>query len=155
DLGQPLAEEFKFSHDHAAILVYSTKHSGLRIASAMDHLIDGPDPRIETHVFNDGGAVTAAAVVTPRQRLTMGQFVGYGWSGRRAAVGGRGQVWAAMTAGRATGWEGLLADQRGVLDGFLGRAEVEIGGDSRVQAAVRFALFPVLQAGVRGESRPI
>src|SRR5262252_8644949 len=63
DLGEPLALELKSSRDRAVILIHSTKNSGLRIASAMDHLIDGPDPHIETHVFDDGGAVTAAALV--------------------------------------------------------------------------------------------
>src|SRR5262249_61656236 len=54
-----------------------------------------------------------------------------------------------------TGWDGLLADQRAFLDDFWDRADVEIDGDTEVQQAVRFALFHVLQAGVRGESRPI
>jgi alpha,alpha-trehalose phosphorylase len=155
DLGQPLAQEFKSSRDRGTILTHSTKNSRLRIASAMDHLIDGPDPRIETHVFDDGGAVTAAALVAPGQRLTMVKYVGYGWSGVRSLVGVRDQVWAAMTAARQTGWEGLLAEQRAFLDDFWDRADVQIDGDTEVQQAVRFALFHVLQAGVRGESRPI
>ena len=87
DLGRPLAPESKSSRDRAVILMHSTKNSGLRIASAMDHLIDGPDPHIETHVFDDGGAVTAAALVAPGQRLTMVKYVGYGWSGVRSLVG--------------------------------------------------------------------
>jgi alpha,alpha-trehalose phosphorylase len=60
-----------------------------------------------------------------------------------------------LTAARQTGWDGLLADQRAFLDDFWDRADVEIDGDTEVQQAVRFALFHVLQAGVRGESRPI
>ena len=35
------------------------------------------------------------------------------------------------------------------------RADVEIDGDAEVQQAVRFGLFHVLQAGARGEKRPI
>ena len=53
------------------------------------------------------------------------------------------------------GWEGLLAEQRAYLDDFWGRADVEIEGDPQIQQAVRFALFHVLQAGCRGERRPI
>ena len=67
----------------------------------------------------------------------------------------RDQVWAALTAARQTGWDGLLAEQREYLDDFWDRADVEIDGDTEVQQAVRFGLFHVLQAGARGENRPI
>jgi alpha,alpha-trehalose phosphorylase len=154
-LDRPLTQEFQSTHDHAVIVVHRTKHSGLRIGATMDHLIDGPDPRIETQAFADGGLVAAAAVLAPGQRLSLIKFVAYGWSGVRSLPGVRDQVWAALTAARQTGWDGLLADQRAYLDDFWDRADVEIGGDTEVQQAVRFALFHVLQAGARGESRPI
>jgi alpha,alpha-trehalose phosphorylase len=155
DLENPLVQEFQGTHDRAAVVVHSTRNSGLRIGAAMDHVIDAPDPRIESHVFPDGGLVTAAAVLAPGQRLSLIKFVAYGWSGARSLPGVRDQVWAALTAARQTGWDGLLADQRAFLDDFWDRADVEIDGDTEVQQAVRFALFHVLQAGVRGESRPI
>jgi alpha,alpha-trehalose phosphorylase len=85
----------------------------------------------------------------------MTKFVAYGWSGTRSLTGVRDQVWAALTAARQTGWDGLQAEQRRFLDGFWEGADVELDGDAEVQQAVRFALFHVLQAGARGESRPI
>jgi alpha,alpha-trehalose phosphorylase len=54
-----------------------------------------------------------------------------------------------------TGWAGLLTEQRRFLDDFWASADVEIEGDAELQQAVRFALFHVLQAGARGESRAI
>jgi alpha,alpha-trehalose phosphorylase len=155
DLDNPLLQEFQAAHNCAAVVVHSTRSSGLRIGAGMDHMIDGPDPRIESHVFPDGGLITAAAVLAPGQRLSLIKFVAYGWSGARSLPAVRDQVWAALTAARQTGWDGLLADQRAFLDDFWDRADVEIDGDTEVQQAVRFALFHVLQAGVRGESRPI
>src|SRR5207248_1926669 len=65
------------------------------------------------------------------------------------------QVWAALTAARQAGWDGLLAEQRSFLDDFWDCADVELDGDAEVQQAVRFGLFHVLQAGARGENRPI
>ena len=62
---------------------------------------------------------------------------------------------AALSAARATGWEGLLAEQRAYLDDFWARANIELEGDPEIQQAVRFALFHVLQAGARAEGRPI
>jgi alpha,alpha-trehalose phosphorylase len=99
--------------------------------------------------------VSVAAVVAPGQRLSVIKFVAYGWSGARSLHGVRDQVWAALTAARQAGWDGLLADQRGFLDGFWANADVELNGDAEVQQAVRFGLFHVLQAGARGENRPI
>ncbi len=155
DIDNPLVWEFDAAHEQAAVLVHRTARSGLRIGAAMDHLVDGPDVRVESQSFADGAIVTAAAVVAPGQRLSVIKFVAYGWSGVRSLHGVRDQVWAALTAARQSGWDGLLADQRGFLDGFWDGADVELDGDAEVQQAVRFGLFHVLQAGARGESRPI
>jgi hypothetical protein len=54
---------------------------------------------------------------------------------------------------RFSRWDGLLADQGRYLDDFWVRADVELGGDSELQQAVRFALFHVLQAGSRSAVR--
>jgi alpha,alpha-trehalose phosphorylase len=155
DIGHPLVQEFHAAHEQAAVLVHRTAHSGLRIGAAMDHLVDGPDVRIESQAFPDGAVVTMAAVLAPGQRLTVTKYVGYGWSRVRSLPGVRDQVWAALTAARQSGWDGLLAEQRGFLDDFWDRADVELDGDAEIQQAVRFGLFHVLQAGARGENRPI
>jgi len=155
DIDHPLVQEYHGGQDHAVVLVHRTAHSGLRIGAAMDHLIDGPGVHVEGQSFPDGGVVTAAAVLAPGQRLSVIKFVGYGWSGTRSLPGVRDQVWAALTAARQSGWDGLLAEQRGFLDDFWDRADVELDGDAEIQQAVRFGLFHVLQAGARGENRPI
>ena len=54
-----------------------------------------------------------------------------------------------------TGWDGLLEEQRSYLDTFWAAADIEIDGDAELQQAIRFALFHTLQAGARGEQRPI
>jgi alpha,alpha-trehalose phosphorylase len=147
--------EWDTVRDMAVILVHRTKQSGLRVAAAMDHMIECPGARIESRSFTDGGLVTATAVVQPGQKLRVTKFVAYGWSRQRSLPGVRDQVWAALSAARQSGWDGLLADQRAFLDDFWDRADVEIQGDAEVQQAVRFALFHVLQAGARAERRAI
>jgi alpha,alpha-trehalose phosphorylase len=154
-LDHPLQEEYQGGQGAAALLVHTTKLSELRIGAAMDHQIDGPDVRVESRVFPDGGLTTATALVRPGQRLQLIKFVAYGWSGARSLPAVRDQVWAALSSARQTGWDGLVAEQRGYLDDFWHGADVEIEGDAEVQQAVRFALFHVLQAGARGENRPI
>ncbi len=83
------------------------------------------------------------------------KYVAYGWSGERSLPAVRDQVWAALSAAKQSGWDGLLAEQREYLDDFWDRADVEVDGDAEVQQAVRFALFHVLQAGARAENRAI
>jgi alpha,alpha-trehalose phosphorylase len=152
----PLVGEYDNARDNAVILVHKTRVSGLRVAAAMDHLIDAPTAmRTEALAFEDGGHVTASVPLEPGQRLRLIKFVAHGWSSQRSLNAVRDQVWAALTGARQTGWDGLLSAQRAYLDDFWSRADVEVHGDVEIQQAVRFGLFHVLQAGARGEQRPI
>ncbi len=95
------------------------------------------------------------ARLKPGERLRIVKLMAYGWSSVRSRPALHDQVVAALSAARLTSWEGLLSEQRAYLDDFWGRADVELEGDPEIQQAVRFALFHVLQAGARGERRPI
>jgi alpha,alpha-trehalose phosphorylase len=110
---------------------------------------------VESRVFPDGGLVTAATVLEPGQKLRVIKFVAYGSSSERSLTAVRDQAWAALSAAKHSGWDGLLAEQRAYLDDFWDRAGVDIDGDTEIQQAVRFALFHVLQAGARAETKPI
>ena len=155
-LETPLNCEFHSGDEARVVLVHKTQGSGMLVGAAMDHLIDGPPGvQVEARSYTDGGIVTATVRLEPGQRLRIIKFVAYGWSQERSLTGVRDQVWAALSAARQVGWDGLLADQRAYLDDFWDNADVEVDGDTEVQQAVRFALFHVLQAGARGENRPI
>ncbi len=155
-LEAPLRSEEYGCDGARAELVHSTEHSGLLMAAAMDHLVEGPPSTlVEAESFPDLGRVTVTVSLEPGQRIRLVKFVAYGWSSIRNRPAVRDQVAAALTAARQTGWEGLLAEQRAYLDDFWGRADVEVHGDTEIQQAVRFALFHVLQAGARAEGRAI
>jgi alpha,alpha-trehalose phosphorylase len=155
-LTSPLEQEYQSARDMAVLLVHQTRRSGLRLGAGMDHLIDCPAPvRAESRVVEDGGLVTLAAALRPGQTLRVIKFVAYGWSAQRSLPAVRDQVWAALTAARQAGWDGLVAEQRAFLDEFWDRADVQVDGDAEVQQAVRFGLFHVLQAGARAEHRAI
>jgi alpha,alpha-trehalose phosphorylase len=149
------------SEDHAcggtgASLVHRTAVSELRVGAAMDHHLDAPGPvQVVTESFPDLGRVTITATLQPGQRLRLVKFVAYGWSAVRSLPAVADQIAAALTAAVQTGWEGFVAEHAAYLDDFWGRADVEVEGDERVQQAVRFALFHVLQAGARAEGRAI
>jgi alpha,alpha-trehalose phosphorylase len=152
------ALESELFSDHGArvLLVHCTRASRLRVAAAMDHIVAGP-PGTETVTESsaDLGRVTITADVQPGERLRMVKLLAYGWSSRRSKAALRDQVAAALAEARHTGWDGLLAGQRGYLDDFWDRADVELDGDAGLQQAVRFGLFHTLQASARGERRAI
>lgn len=155
-LNAPLVAEDAFAQDCHAVLVHQTRKSGLRVAAAMDHELDTDDGlRCDIQAADDLARLTAAVDVPAGSRLRVTKYLAYGWSARRSVPALRAQVDAALSGARQTGWDGLLAEQRAYLDDFWATADVEIEGDAELQQAVRFALFHVLQAGARGESRAI
>ena len=139
-----------------ACLMYRTRHSGLRLAAAVDHVLTA-DQELDPEMTSDENWVrlTASTELAPGQRLALTKFVAYGWSAERSDIALKDQVDAALTAAVETGWDGLLAAQREYLDAFWARADVEVDGDPKVQQAVRFGLFHLLQASARAEQRAI
>jgi alpha,alpha-trehalose phosphorylase len=155
-LASPLAPDLFTHAELRAILIHTTKASGLTVAAAMDHRVDGP-PDAQTTIRSDPdlAQLTITATAAPGRPLRVTKFVAYSWSGQRTVPALRDQVDAALAGAVHTGWEGLLHRQRAFLDTFWEDADIEIDGDAELQQAVRFALFHTLQAGARGERRLI
>ena len=155
-LAAPLESEWFSRSDSRAILVHRTRQSGLRMAAAMDHLVEGPN-HIDTHceVFEDLARFAVTADLEPGKPLRLLKLLAYGWSAKRSVPALRDQVAAAAQGAKHAGWDGMLAEQRAYLDEFWERSDVELEGDAELQQALRFALFHTLQAGARGEQRAI
>jgi len=140
----------------SAELVHRTRYSKLKVAAAMDHVVEGPEcTRVSAESFPDLGRVTVTVTLQPGERLRLVKYVTYGWSAQRSKEALRDQVDAALTVALQTGWDGLLAEQREYLDDFWAKADVEIDGDDEIQQAARFSLFHVLQSSARSERRAI
>ncbi|MCA1821092.1 MAG: family 65 glycosyl hydrolase, partial [Pseudonocardia sp.] len=155
-LSEPLVSEQYRCNDTGATLLHSTRHSGLRMAAAMDHEVMGPS-RTEFHssATEHVARTTVICRLEPGQRLRVVKYLAYGWSSQRSLPALNDQVRAALAAARYTGWTGLITDQRRYLDNFCAAADVEVEGNAQLQQAVRFASFHVLQAGARAEKRGI
>ncbi|MFI1535459.1 glycoside hydrolase family 65 protein [Streptomyces anandii] len=155
-LQAPLEPEEDFASGSRLRLVHRTRHSGLRVAVAADHVVTGPERTTtggESHP--DLARLTVASVLEPGEKLRVEKTVAHGWSGARSLPAMSDQVDAALAAAAHGGWTGLVDQQREYLDDFWARADVEVDGDEEIQQAVRFALFHVLQAGARAEERAI
>ncbi|GAA0207334.1 glycosyl hydrolase family 65 protein [Saccharothrix mutabilis subsp. mutabilis] len=155
-LDAPLVADFAWAEGARAVLAHHTRRSGLRMAAAMDHELDVSDGvRTGIHAEGDLARFTAAVDVPAGGALRLTKYLGYGWSAQRSVPALRAQVDAALAGARQTGWEGLLREQRAFLDDFWEVADIEVDGDEEIQQALRFALFHILQAGARGETRAI
>jgi alpha,alpha-trehalose phosphorylase len=156
-LDAPLVSDYAWSGGMRAVLSHHTRSSGLRMAASMDHELHLEEDgiRAEIKALPDLARLTIAADVPHHGKLSITKYLAYGWSSQRSSPALRAQVDAALAGAMQTGWEGLKAEQRSYLDDFWDTADVEIEGDAELQQAVRFALFHVLQAGARGETRAI
>ena len=155
-LERPLIAEDHTVSGTEATMVHRTEHSGLRVAAGMRHVIDGP-PNTDLDLWgsDDVCRLTIATRVGEGETLRIVKYLSYGWSSQRTRPALQDQVVAALAAARLTGWDGLVAEQRGYLDEFWEHGDVELEGDAEVQQAVRVAMFHILQAGARAEQRPI
>ncbi len=155
-LESPLVSEEHLAEGTSGLLIHHTRVSDLRMGAAVDHHVEGPGGMgISSESLPDIVRITFTTRLQPGEKLRIVKFISYGWSSLRSRSALHDQVRAALSAARKTGWEGMLAEQRAYLDDFWARADVEVEGDPEIQQAVRFALFHVLQAGARGEGRPI
>ncbi len=155
-LSDPLVSELFQTDDASTTLVHRTRRSGLRMAAAMAHEVEGPGKvEVRTTASEDVGRTTVICRLEPGQQISLVKYLAYGWSSRRTVPALTDQVRAALAAARYTGWDGLAAGQRGYLDDYWGAADLEVDGDSQLQQALRFAAFHVLQAGARAEGRAI
>jgi alpha,alpha-trehalose phosphorylase len=153
-LENPLAAVDQDLHDRGAVLLHRTRRSGLQLAAGMDHLVEpSGEVRVESAATDDWARTSFVCTLGPGQRLRIVKVLAYGWSSLRSTAALRDQVAAALTGAQHTGLEELLVEQRAYLDEFWEGADVRVEGDPRVQRAVRFALFHVLQTGARGERR--
>ena len=155
-LRSPLVGEYHSHHDLEVALGHCTRTSGLRMAAALDHVVEGP-PGTVTDVESepDLARMTVSTALAPGQQLRVLKLLAYGWSSRRSMPALRDQVDAALSAAKRTGWDGLVQCQREFLDDVWSRADVELDGQPELQQAVRFGLFQVVQSAARAEQRAI
>ena len=155
-LDHPLQAEEMLEQRTGGLLVHRTKASDLRMAAAMEHVVETPGKHaVTTEGHPDWLRTTVACKLEPGQKLRVVKIAAYGWSSNRSLPAVRDQVGAALASARLDGWEGLVEAQQEYLDAFWDHSDVKVEGDPEVQQAVRFGLFHTLQAGARAEQRPI
>jgi alpha,alpha-trehalose phosphorylase len=98
-LEAPLVSEEHAASGTEGLLVHSTRLSNLRVAAAMNHIVDGtPGLGVVCQSAPDSARVVMADVLEPGQRLRLIKLVAYGWSHERTRPAMRDQVAAAVHA---------------------------------------------------------
>lgn len=155
-LANPLEPVSHEADRQGVVLVHRTRRSQLMLASGMAHVIEAPSRHeVDLDARAEWARTTIICELQPGESMRLIKFIGYGWSALRSHTAIRDQVAAALDAARFLGWDGLVAQQKAELDDFWDAADVEITGNDELQQAIRFALFHVMQAGVRAEGRAI
>lgn len=144
-------------HRTGGHLVHRTRSSAITVAAAVDHVVGGgPGPDgIHTDGDDDHVITTAVLDLAAGQSVELVKVTAHAWSRSDPGQDVREEARAALAEASARGWEGLLADQRGVLEEFWQDADLQIDGDPELQAALRFALFQMLQAAACVHDAPI
>ncbi|WP_129337828.1 glycoside hydrolase family 65 protein [Cellulomonas endophytica] len=152
----PLAPESAVGREHGVCLVHRTSSTGMRVAAGVDHHVDGPAGLEEEPVLEHGHAVrTTTGRLTPGQALTVTTLVAYACSDQRPTGVLVRCVDETLEAGRAAGWDALLAEQRAWWDAFWEVADVVVEGDDELQGAIRFSLFHTAQAAARADGQGV
>src|SRR4029079_5951233 len=93
----PLVSQYSAHHDLQVELGHQTRRSGLRMAAALDHVIDVPPGTLTaTESEADMGRLTISTELAPGQRLTVTKFLAYGWSSVRSMAALRAQGHGAL-----------------------------------------------------------
>ncbi|WP_432546308.1 glycoside hydrolase family 65 protein [Kineococcus sp. SYSU DK004] len=138
------------------VLRQRTDGSGLAVAVVVEHEVTGPaDTEVRTHATSDRVVTAATVRLAPGAELRVVKVVALGWKPKADTDDLVEDLRHVVADGLRTGCEGLLRQQRAVLDEFWEHADVEVDGDAGLQQAVRFALFHVLQAAAQGTDRGI
>jgi alpha,alpha-trehalose phosphorylase len=142
--------------DGRLTLVHRTLRTGLLVGATTHHEVDSTaDLDQHGEATPDHARFVVRVQLEPGESVTLTKLVAYAWSAGRELPALRDELAGALTVARATGFDGLLASQRAILDEFWECADVEVDGDAQLQQAVRFALFQMLQATARAEGRAI
>jgi len=155
-LGAALESRLSVHDGLRVVLAHTTRRSGLSLAAGMEHVIDaGSTPLTRVESEPDLGRVTISAQLSPGRPLRLVKLLAYHWSSQQSIEWLRDQVDASLENALAEGFDGLATAQRSYLDRYWTVADIELDGDPEIQQALRFALFQVLQASARAETRAI
>ncbi|SDO53700.1 glycoside hydrolase family 65 protein [Geodermatophilus sp. DSM 45219] len=152
-LDQAFEPRAQIGNANGGALVERTRRSGITIAAAVAHEVDGG--RVSTHVDEQHVVTTVAADLRPGETITIVKVVGYSWSHDAGSDSVVAEASAAVGSALDLGWEGLLTAQRAALDELWATADVEVDGDPELQQALRYTVFQLFSSAACISDAPV
>ena len=120
--------------------------SGLSVACAVEHVLEGLADHPVTFVSEDSAGLTWKAKVKADQQITLTKYIAYATNRGIPEESIQSQSKQIAVSAVKTGWQNLYNSQTTYLDRFWQSADVEIEGDDALQQGVRFNTFHLLQS---------
>ena len=152
-----LLESKAIRHDDERIVLgYRVAHSGMTLGCGIEHRMDTRCAyRAEREVSADLGKVIYTVEAQQGEPIRLEKFASYHTS--RAVPADELADRCERTLDRAlrVGWDSLVEDQIEDVADFWRSSDVVVEGDAKVQQAVRWNLFQLMQASLRAEGTGI
>ena len=146
----------------AVALGFRCPASGMRIAVAARHAVDGATATFESEIEPDTATTTIAVEPGEGEKVVFTKYVAYYAAGQIGDASDQSAVdelaaraRATIDDGLASGWDVLAGEQTTWLDAFWERTDIAIEGDDAAQQAIRWNLFQMAQASANVGERGI
>lgn len=148
-----LTPELAREREQRIVMGYRTRRSRMTLAAGMDHEVATDNTyQVAREVTDDLGKVIYTVQAKAGQPFRLDKFASYHTSTTVPSHELADRADRVLTRAVNVGWERLAEDQAEDCQAFWDRADVQVGGDERMQQAVRWNLFQLLQASERVEN---
>jgi len=141
---------------HRLITGYRTTHSRMTLGVGIDHVIETDNPwYATTNCSEDLSKVVFTIDARAGVPIRITKFITYHTSRSVPSVELVDRATRTLDRAVRVGYGALESSQRAYLDDVWSRADVQVDGPQRIQQAIRWNLFQLLQASARAETTGI
>jgi len=141
-----------YTKNHRIILSHITKRSRMRIACGIDHVFESDCSfSHETRHSQDSGKVVFSVAAGRGLPIRLTKYMTYHTSRRVNPEELCDRAERTLDRAIMHGFGVLMESQKRYTADFWQKSDIEVKGDPRIQQAIRFNLFHILQATARAE----
>ena len=154
--GRVLNAREHFDEGHRIITGYRTSRSRMTLGVGVDHLIETENPWTAQRSWSaDQGKVVFSIDARAGTPIRITKFFTYHTSRSVPTAELVDRSGRALDRAMRDGHEALEVSQRRFLDEFWDLADIEVDGPPRVQQAIRWNIYQLIQASARAETSGI
>jgi alpha,alpha-trehalose phosphorylase len=141
-----------YANQHRILLSHMTRQSQMTLACGIDHVFESECPfSCQTKHSENSGKVIFSVDAKPNVPIRLVKFMTYHTSRRVPPEELCDRAERSLDRAIAHGFGAFMENQQQYMDDFWRRSDIEVTGDPRIQQAIRFNLFHILQATARAE----